>query len=214
MKIAVIGANGNLGSRVVRQALESGHEVTAVLYDGETPDERAKVVKKSLFDLKKEDIADIDVVISTFGGGFKVDPVINLNAFKKYIELTDGTNKHLIAIGGAGSLFTDSTHTMYEYEMPNHPEFLRGISMNIKLGIDELQKTKQMNWTIVCPSRNFDSDGPFTGDYLVGTDGEIIYNEEKESYVSYEDLAKAMVDIAEDNSYSKMKITIATRKVK
>ena len=214
MKIAVIGANGNLGSRVVRQALERGHEVMAILYDGETPDARAKILKKSLFDLRKEDIADIDVVISAFGGGFKADPVINLNAFRKYIELADGTKKHLIAIGGAGSLFTDSTHNVYEYEMPNHPEFLKGISMNIKQGIDELQQTKQMNWTVVCPSRNFDSDGPFTGDYLVGTEGEIIYNEEKESYVSYEDLAKAMVDIAEENSYSQMKITVATRRVK
>lgn len=214
MKIAVIGANGNLGSRVVRQALERKHEVMAILYDGETPDERAIVLKKSLFDLEKEDIADIDVVISAFGGGFRADPVINLNAFKKYIELVDGSEKHLIAIGGAGSLFTDSSHNMYEYEMPNHPEFLKGISMNIKLGIDELQQTRQMNWTVVCPSRNFDSEGSFTGDYLVGTEDEIIYNDEGESYVSYDDLAKAMVDIAEENSYSKMKITVATKKTK
>lgn len=211
MKIAVIGASGNLGGRVTRQALERGHEVMAIQRSEMKPDERVELLGKSLFDLSKEDVADMDVIISAFGGGFKADPSINKDAFLKYIELTEGTEKHLIAIAGAGSLFTDSSHSAYEYESPGHPEFLREISRNIKLGIDELQKTAQMNWTVVCPSRNFDPEGPFTGDYLVGTDGEIICNEEGNSYVTYDDLAKAMIDIAEQNSYRQMKITIATR---
>lgn len=84
--------------------------------------------------------------------------------------------------------------------------------MNIKLGIDELRKTKRMNWTVVCPSRDFDPEGPFTGEYLVGTEGEVIYNEEGNSYVTYDDLAKAMIDIAEQNSYQRMEITVATKK--
>lgn len=213
MNIMIIGANGNLCSRVTRRALDRGHKVTVVLYEGETPDPRAEVLKKSLFDLTADDVRDADVIISAFGGGFKADPAVNKLAFLKYIELADGTDKHLIAIGGAGSLFTDETHRTYEYESDSHPDFLRGISMNIRLGIDELRKTENMNWTVVCPSRNFDPDGPFTGDYLVGTEGEIIYNEQNNSYVTYEDLAGAMVDIAENNSYRKMQITIATRRI-
>ncbi len=214
MKIAVIGASGNLGGRVARQALECGYEVTAIQRSEAVSDERTGLMRKSLFDLTRDDLMDMDVVISTFGSGFKADPSINKDAFMKYIELLDGTDKHLIAIAGAGSLYTDKSHSMYEYETPGHPEFLKGISMNIKLGIDELHKTEHMNWTVVCPSRNFDPEGPFTGDYLVGTDGEIIYNEESNSYVTYDDLAKAMIDIAEQNSYQRMKITVATRRTK
>lgn len=214
MKIAVIGASGNLGGRVARQALERGYEVTAIQRSEAVSDERTGLMRKSLFDLTRDDLMDMDVVISTFGSGFKADPSINKDAFMKYIELLDGTDKHLIAIAGAGSLYTDKSHSMYEYETPGHPEFLKGISMNIKLGIDELHKTEHMNWTVVCPSRNFDPEGPFTGDYLVGTDGEIIYNEESNSYVTYDDLAKAMIDIAEQNSYQRMKITVATRRTK
>lgn len=214
MKIAVIGASGNLGGRVARQALERGYEVTAIQRSEAVSDERAGLMRKSLFDLTRDDLMDMDVVISTFGSGFKADPSINKDAFMKYIELLDGTDKHLIAIAGAGSLYTDKSHSMYEYETPGHPEFLKGISMNIKLGIDELHKTEHMNWTVVCPSRNFDPEGPFTGDYLVGTDGEIIYNEESNSYVTYDDLAKAMIDIAEQNSYQRMKITVATRRTR
>lgn len=214
MKIAVIGASGNLGGRVARQALERGHEVVAIQRREMKPDERVELLRKSLFDLKKDDVADMDVIISAFGGGFKADPSINKDAFMKYIELTDGTDKHLIAIAGAGSLYTDSSHNTYEYESEGHPEFLREISRNIKLGIDELQQTERMNWTVVCPSRNFDPEGPFTGEYLVGTEGEVIYNEEGNSYVTYDDLAKAMIDIAEQSSYRRMKITVATRRMK
>lgn len=212
MKIAVIGASGNLGSRVVRQALERGHELTAIQRSETVSDERVRLMRKSLFDLTREDLMDMDVIISTFGSGFKADPSVNRDAFMKYIELADGTDKHLIAIAGTGSLYTDRSHSMYEYETPGHPEFLKGISMNIRLGIDELRKTNHINWTVVCPSRDFDPEGPFTGEYLVGTEGEVIYNEEGNSYVTYDDLAKAMIDIAEQNSYQRMKITVATKK--
>ena len=211
MKIAIIGANGKLGTRVTKQALDRGMEVKGFIYDGETSDERAQIVKKSLFDVTKEDLADCDVMISAYGSGFNADPALNHQAFLKYIELNDDTDRHLIAIGGAGSLFTDETHTTYCYETPEHPEFLRGISKNIKLGIDELKKTTNMNWTVVCPSSFFDSEGVLTKNYQVGTEGHLIFNEEGKSYVTYNDLAMAMLDIAEQNTYNQMQVTIGTK---
>lgn len=211
MKAAVIGANGNLGTRVTRQALDRGFAVKGFIYDGETPDERAEVVKKSLFDIEKADIADCDVMISAYGSGFKADPALNRKAFLKYIELNDGSDRHLVAIGGAGSLYTDEKHTMYCYEKPGYPDFMRGISENIKLGIDELKKTENLNWTVVCPSSFFDAEGPLTGNYEIGTRGHLLFNEKGESRVTYEDLAKAMLDIAEDNTYRKCQITVLTK---
>lgn len=211
MKIAVIGANGNLGTRVTRQALDRGHEVKGFIYDGETPDERAHIVKKSLFDVIKEDIEDCSVLLSAYGSGFKADPALNHQAFLKYIELCRGTGQHLIAIGGAGSLFPDETHTHYCYEMPDYPEFMRGISQNIKLGIDELKKTTEVNWTAVCPSSFFDPEGPLTGQYEIGTEGHLLFNAAGESRVTYEDLACAMLDIAEADNYNRMQITVLTK---
>ena len=93
MKIAVIGANGNLGRRVTRHALEEGCQVKAVIRSGGTPDERTEVVRKSLFDLKKEDIADCDVMISAYGSGFHADPELNHEAFMKYIALNCRSRK-------------------------------------------------------------------------------------------------------------------------
>lgn len=210
MKIAVIGANGNLGSRVTKQALDRGMEVKGFIYMGETPDERAEIINKSLFEITKEDLQGCDVMISAYGSGFDADPRLNHQAFLKYIELNQGEERHLIAIGGAGSLYSDETHKTYCYKTPEHPEFLRDISKNIKYGIDELKKTTNMNWTVVCPSSFFDPKGGHTGKYQIGTEGHLIYNEKGESIVTYDDLAQAMLDIAEDNSYNKMQITVGT----
>lgn len=214
MKIALIGANGNLGSRIARQALNRGFEVRGFLYNGETPDDRAEIVHKSLFDLTKEDLAGCGILVSAYGSGFHADPALNHKAFQKYIALCRETGCRLIAIGGAGSLFTDETHTMYCYETSGYPDFLRGISTNIKLGIDDLKKTEDINWTVVCPSSDFDPEGPFTGNYQVGEQGHLLYNDAGESYVTYDDLAKAMLDIAENNTYQRMMITVVTKKEK
>jgi len=214
MKIAVIGANGNLGSRIVRQALDRGYYVKSVIYKGENVDDRAEMLNKSLFDLSADDINDCDVVISAFGGGFKADPAINKQAFFKYIELMEITKLKFIVIGGAGSLYTDSTCSMYEFEKTGYNPILREMSRNIKLGIDELKATKGLDWTVVCPSRFFDPDGPFTKNYRVGEDEVVIFNDENDSYVTYDDLAYAMLDIAESRKYKEQKITVTTIKSK
>lgn len=214
MKVGIIGANGNLGSRITKQALERGYDVKGFIYSGDMDDTRVEIIKKSLFDLTKADIEDIDVLVSAFGGGFKVNPVINQEAFEKYLELLTQGNKKLITIAGAGSLYTDSSHTQYEYQSDTHPEKLKNISKYIRLGVDELQKDKSFDWIIVCPSRFFDLKGPFTGHYIVGDNEEIITNDDHESYVTYDDLAKAMVDFIESKQYNHQIVTIATQSVK
>lgn len=212
MKIGVIGANGNLGSRIVKQVLNQGIDVKAFVYKGKCLQQNVVSIEKNLFDLTFEDIQDVDVIISAFGGGFKSDPIINKKSFIKYIELMENTDKKLVTIAGAGSLYTDKTHQLYEYQSNNHPEKLKEISKNIHLGIDELEKNKTFCWTVVCPSRVFDLNGAYSGEYIVGNQGEIIYNEDQQSYVTYEDLAKAMIDIAKNNLYPHQVVTIASKK--
>ncbi|MCD8067566.1 MAG: NAD(P)H-binding protein [Lachnospiraceae bacterium] len=210
MRIAVIGSSGKLGSVVTKQALDRGIEVKGFQRSADTPDERVELVRKSLFDVTREDISDCDVLISAFGSGFRADPAINHQAFLKYIELNEGLDRHLIAIGGAGSLYTDETHTLLSYEAPEHPEFLREISRNIKLGIDELKKTTNIKWTVVCPSAFFDESGSLTGNYVIGTEGHLLYNSAGKSRVTYPDLADAMLKIALEDTYQKQVVTVLT----
>lgn len=79
-------------------------------------------------------------MISAYGSGFDADPTLNHKAFLKYTELNEETKRHLIAIGGVGSLFTDSTHTTYCYETPEHPDFLREISKTSNLELMNLKR--------------------------------------------------------------------------
>ena len=173
---------------------------------------RCDVRSMSLFDLKEEDLKGSDLIISAFGSGLNGDPKLNKKAFDAYIRLCTGQEHYLVAIAGAGCLFTDATHTVYEYQTPTHPDKLRPISQNNLEGILEIKKHTDFDWCIVCPSRLFDFDGPDTGAYIIGEEEEIIYNEDGNSYVSYDDLATAMLDIAQKRSHCHQVVTIASKK--
>lgn len=215
MKIAVIGATGNLGKRVVKRALEAEYEVKAIVRDGKKYELDTEILEKDLFELTIDDLKDIDVVFSAFGSGFSCDPVINQKAFEKYIELFEGSSKSLFAIAGAGCLYTDHTHQMLEYEAPHASKRLYPISQYTTKGVEELIKHKEIKWTVICPSRKFDANGPYTGDCLIGKDREIIFNEDGESYVTYEDVADTIVQLFADekNQYQNKIITVATRRM-
>lgn len=215
MKIAVIGATGNLGKRVVKRALEAGHEVKAIVRDRQKYELDTEILEKDLFELTADDLQDMDAVFSAFGSGFSCDPVINQKAFEKYIELFAGNAARVIAIAGAGCLYTDHTHQILEYEASHASKRLYGISGYTTKGVEELMKHREINWTVICPSRKFDVDGPYTGDCLIGENREIIFNEDGESYVTYEDVAGEIVKLFGDktNQYRNKIITVATRKM-
>lgn len=212
MKAALIGATGNLGKKIIHYAQKESMEIVAFVRRPQ-PVEGAETIVKDLFELTREDLKDIDVVISAFGGGFHTDPVINEKAFQQYIELLDHTNKKLVAIAGAGSLYTDNTHTRFEYEQESHPPKLKEISKNIRQGINLIKSIRTFDWTIVCPSRFFDLQGKHSGDVLMEFDEQIIENEDGQSMVTYEDLAETMVKIATEALYPNKVVTVATRKV-
>lgn len=212
MKIAVIGANGRLGTKIVKHALNRGHEVKSIIYAGDPSDSREEVIYKSVFDITKEDLNDVDVVLSAYGSGFNADPVLNKNAYLKYKELMEETGLKFVTIAGAGSLYSDDSHTLREYEQPNYYQKMYGISKNICEGIGELKKTKGLKWTAVCPSQFFDFEGPYTGNVIVGLDETLLYNEVNKSVVTYEDLASSMLDVAELGIFEEKVVTFATRK--
>ena len=55
MKIAVIGANGKSGTLVVREAVERGHEVTAIMRS-EHPTQAQHTLIKDVFSLTRNDL--------------------------------------------------------------------------------------------------------------------------------------------------------------
>ena len=66
MKLAVIGANGKAGKLIVKEAVNRGLDVTAVVR-GDNTTVAQEVLKKDLFDLTAADLKGFDVVIDAFG---------------------------------------------------------------------------------------------------------------------------------------------------
>lgn len=212
MRIGVIGAGGRLGGKITSEALDRGMDVAAIIHRTPCRDIRASVQQKDLFDLTREDISGFDVLYSAFGSGFTADPLVNKQAIAHLAEIAAGTGIHVVMIGGAGCLYADEEETACVYEMPDHPAFLKGISWNLVQGYELLKETRDMEWTFVCPSKMLDPDGPRTGDYLTRTDRHILVNEDGNSYVSYDDLAIAMVDFGQKGSFKRQLVTVASRR--
>lgn len=212
MKLLVIGANGGVGRRVVQTALQDGHSVTALVVNPEGVDERATIVCKDLFALTKQDVQQYDAVISCFGSGFDCDPVINRDVCLHYIDIFAGISTRILHIIGSGSLFVDDSHTTRVYEQANHPNFLKGISLNATLGMIALQESSDVNYTVVTPSLTFENADDTSGSYRVGTQLQPMYNSDGNSYTKYCHLARAMVDFAADNSYNRQVVTVVSDK--
>ena len=206
MRIGIIGVNGRLGRKLYDEAVSRGHQVIGFAKEGD--ESRKGIHAKSLFDLTREDVKELDALLSAFGSGFDADPSINKLALEKMGELVQYTRIHLIAIGGAGLLYTDKTHFQHVYQTEGHPAFLRPISENLLLGLESLQKQDGVRFTVVCPSLTFDYEGEKKGRYQVGTKQEVLYSHQGESRISYADLAMAMVDFAEENSYVYQCVTV------
>ena len=74
MKIAVLGAAGKAGKLIAREALDRGHEVTAIVKPGseERVPAGCAILAKSLFDLTAADLKDFRAVVNAFGTPYDV----------------------------------------------------------------------------------------------------------------------------------------------
>src|SRR3954469_12164391 len=105
MKIAVIGASGKAGSFILKEAVERGHQVTAIVRDAsKVTDKNVAVIEKSIFDLTPEDLKQFEVVVDAFGAPLGEEQA-HVDAGHALIEALKGTNTRAIVVGGAGSLY-------------------------------------------------------------------------------------------------------------
>lgn len=212
MKFGIIAAAGNLGSRIVTEALNRNHEVTGFVNKTPCKDTRVQSIQKSLFALKEEDVANFDVLFSAYGSGFEADPTLNRQALNKLAELVRNTDTRIISIAGSGCLFTDGSKMTRVYELPEHPSFLKDISENTSLGVEDVMDMAEVHYTFVSPGLCFDAEGPRSCDYLTDTEMTVTSNEDGSSYTTYDDLAVAMVDFAEQGTYDRRFVTVLSRK--
>ncbi len=209
MKIGVIGATGKAGQKIVEEALQRGHEVTAIVRSASKVTEDIKVIEKDVLELTQEDMKDFDVVVNAFGAPFGQEE-LHVRVGRHLIDIFKGIATKLFVVGGAGSLFVDPEKTVRVMDTPDFPEMFFATAKNQGENLTDLQASS-ITWTFLSPSAMFDPEGPRTGHYTTGND-HLLVNASGESYVSYSDFAIAVLDEIENPQNINKRFTVSSTK--
>ena len=205
MKIAIIGANGKSGSNLVQEALKQGHDVTAIVRNKEYKNGDVKVVYKDIFELTKTDLAGFDAVISAFAAWTPETFPLHKKVAKHLADALSGTKTRLLVIGGAGTLYVDDKGTMAMDTPDFSPEYM-GVARAAAESFFELKTKSDVLWTYVSPAGDYDANGVRTGKYVLGND-HVILNSQNENYISYADLAIAIIDELKNRNFVQKRFT-------
>ena len=202
MKLAIIGATGNVGQRLVAESLARGHRVTAIARNIEGLSEW-RALTRTPGDLNDSDalaelLAGHDVVISTvpfrFGDPHKLLAAVRKSRVQRYL-----------VVGGAGSLWAEPG--VKHINTPHFPEFAREEASKGQVFLDVLLKdADDLEWTMLSPSALFTA-GTRTGSFRLGDDN-LLVGDQGKSWISYEDYAIAMLDEVEHAKHVRQRFTV------
>ena len=205
MKVAIIGANGKSGSNLVQEALKQGYDVTAIVLNKEYKNSDIRVVYKDVLELTKADLAGFDAVISAFAAWTLEAFPLHKKVAKHLADALSGTKTRLLVIGGAGTLYVDDKGTM-AMDTPGFPPEYMGVAKATAESFFELKTKSDVLWTYVSPAGEYDDQGARTGKYVLGGDN-MILNSQNESYISYADLALAVIDELKNRAFVQKRFT-------
>ena len=208
MKLAVIGANGKAGKLIVKEAVNRGLDVTAVVR-GDNTTVAQEVLKKDLFDLTAADLKGFDVVIDAFGAWTEDTLHQHSTSLKHLCDILSGTDTRLIVVGGAGSLYVNPEHTVCVADSPDFPDVFKPLAAAMAKALGELRARRDVKWTYISPAGDFRADGARTGKYILGGE-ELTLNSKGESMISYADYAIAMVDEAVNGGNIQKRISVVS----
>ena len=206
MKIAVLAANGKLGSLIVKEAVKRGNDVTAIVRE-ENKTVAKKSIKKDILDLAENDLKDYDVVITAFGAWTENTLPLHKTTVEHLANILANKNTRFLVVDGARSLYTDESLTTQLFTIPDFPTDYYPIALNQAKGLDVLRNRKDVKWTYVSPAAEFEFDWERKGEYQLA--GEVFtVNAEGKSEISYADYAIAMVDEAEKGNHINQRISV------
>lgn len=234
MRVALIGATGYVGSRVLAEALQRGHQVTAIVRHVEKLPSHPNLTPQAA---DVQDIAQVidavnghEAVISCFNPGGH-DVSTNPHFYRDIVEGTrsilDGVRasdvNRLVYVGGAGSLHSrpgmmlvDDTDFLVEH-LQNPPEGMLtsegppslDIPRGARMAFYLFERETEVDWTFVSPSLFLGNYEGRTGRLRYGTH-DLLMDSGSPARVDVEDLAVAVVDEAENPRVSRGHLTVAT----
>jgi putative NADH-flavin reductase len=214
MKIVILGATGFVGPHLVQEALNRGHQVTAI----SRHPENLKIADVNLISKKGDvfntnDLANLlkghDVVLSAYNSGWQ-----NPRIYEDFIAAYDSIQKavkasgvkRFLVIGGGGSL--EIAPGVQLVDTPQFPaEYKRG-AQAARDYLNIIKKEQDLDWTFFSPAILMHpgiTDGR-TGKFRLGTD-QPVFDAKGESRLSVEDLSVALLDEIEKNQFIRERFT-------
>jgi putative NADH-flavin reductase len=199
MKIAVIGATGKVGQRLVDELGRRGHGVTGVARSQPTEDPGVP--------LRLADANDPAALADAIRGHDAVmlaGRFVSTSADAVVAAMKRAGVPRLLVVGGAGTLFASPGVQLIDMgvipeafmpEVAGGRDFLEGL------------KRSDVDWTFLSPAVNF-VPGERTGHFRLGGD-DLMRDASGDSRISYEDLAVALVDELEAPQHSGKRFSIA-----
>jgi len=212
-KIALIGASGFVGSALLNESLQRGHQVTAIVRHPE----KITLVHPNLIvmqgdvmsvDTVEKLVRGADVVISAYNPGW-TNANIAADTTGTYKSIVEGVKRagisRLLIVGGAGSLIaTSGERVMDTGEIPE--SYMPAVEALAGVLYDLQKEETQLDWAFFCPAGNI-APGERTGQFRLGED-ELIVDEHGQSAISVEDYALAMLDEVENPAHHRERFTI------
>jgi putative NADH-flavin reductase len=201
MKIAILGATGRVGSRIVDEALRRGHAVTAMARHASAFPARDRLITRDI------DAADGPAMVETIAGH---DAMVSAMPFRQVdpealVSLTKKAGvPRLMVVGGSGSLFVAPG-----VQLIDTPDFPAAYKLEAAAGRDflgVLNQEVELDWTFLSPSALLEP-GERTGTYRLGKD-ELLTDASGKSWISMEDYAIALVDELERPAHSRQRFTV------
>jgi len=216
MNIALIGATGFVGTVVLRELLNRGHYVTAIVRDPS----KLTVTHDNL-SIKKGDVFNTaelvtalkgnDALVSAYNAGW-TNPNL-YNDFLKGSQLIQEASrqagiKRLLVVGGAGSLYLDNGRQLVDTE--DFPADWKPGALAARDYLDLLKKENDLDWTFLSPAIEMHpgTSGTRKNKYRTGKDNPV-FDEGGRSVISAEDLAVAITDELEQPQFFRSRFTVA-----
>lgn len=212
-KIVLIGASGFVGSAILKEALDRGIEVTAVVRDpGKitlvSPGLTVKQADVSSVEVVRNLCKGVDCVISAYNPGWS-NPDIYEDTLKVYPAILKGVKeagvKRLLMVGGAGTLFVaPGLRVIDSGAIPD--AIMPGVKGLGEFYLNILMNEKDIDWVFFSPAGSI-SPGKRTGKFRLGKD-DLITDAAGDSKISVEDYAVAMIDEFEEPKHHRERFTI------
>jgi putative NADH-flavin reductase len=210
MKLTIFAATGGIGRLLVDQAVDAGHEVTAVVRnptaDLSAPDPKAL----------RDAVDGADGVLSAFGPSTRAQTGITSPGTRAIVEAMQATGTRRIVVVSAAPVST--TPSPGRPNPPRHDpgegllmRYIGGPMSKLFLGrhfadlavMEDILRESGLDWTSVRPPRL--TDKPLSGNYRTAFD----QNLRNGVYASSADVAHCMLRILDDPTTIKQAIGIA-----